>query len=354
VVLTAIDAEALDAYVAAEFRTAKVPAILRARAEKLEDMVRLITEPPAAAAMSNYGLTDRTMRRIAAAERDRASYEAPEPLRPVGGFRFADLISVAAVLLLGAAVLWPVLTTVRGHQQRGDCLANLGRVASALGQYTGDYQGSLPIASASYGGTWLDVGSSADRSNSANLFNLFRSSYVPLRDLACAGNPNCVQNPVDKSAHDWRALPEVSYSYYIMFGETHPTPDSNPETIILADKSPVVIRASTGQTIRFPRENSPNHGGRGQWALRANGSAVWLASPQVGTDNIWLNQQGEQAWAKFEAALPEILAQFAKGARSGVVGVPNGAAQSGAVGVPGGTLTGSELPQSPSDSFLGP
>jgi hypothetical protein len=338
-VLTAMDGEALDAYVAADFRTAKVPALLRPRAFKIEAMVNLVSQTPTNTPPA-FALTERTMRRIALAEREQeASQSDSGSLRPVGGFRFADLVSVAAVILLGVAVMWPVLTTVRGYQQRAGCASNLGRVATAMGEYSGDFSGMLPMATASYGGTWLDVGSSPERSNSANLFTLPRFKYASMHDLACSGNPNAVVKQPSQAAQDWSSLKEVSYSYYIMFGKARPTPESSPSTIILADKSPVVMRASTKQVVRFPLENSPNHAGKGQWALRADGAAVWLTTPQVGSDNIWLSRGHERIWSQIQAHLPQIEAELRSGVRRGVLHIP---------------VQGDELPESAADSFLGP
>src|SRR5262245_23235215 len=230
-VLSGDDAEALDAYVAADYRAGKVAPSLRPRAEQIESMVKLVSRTPAG--VSSAALVDRTMRRVmttADANLD------PIPISRAGGFRLADLVSVAAVLLMGVAVLWPILSTVKTYQQKGNCEANLGAVASALGLYTGANQDSFPIATASYGGNWMNVGTTPDRSNSSNLFTLAKSGYTKLRDLACPGNPCAPKQPVSAAATDWDSLPEVSYSYYVMFGAAKPTPQTSPKTVILADK----------------------------------------------------------------------------------------------------------------------
>src|SRR5206468_8597012 len=138
--------------------------------------------------------------------------------------RLADLVSVAAVLLMGVAVLWPILSTVKTYQEKGACAANLGAVASALGMYTGDSKDAFPLATASYGGSWIDVGTTPERSNSSNLFTLVKSGYAKLHDLACPGNQCAATGPIAPEAKDWRSLPEVSYSYYIMFGKQRPSP----------------------------------------------------------------------------------------------------------------------------------
>lgn len=337
VVLCGDDAEALDAYVAADYRAGKVAPSLRPRAERLDSMVRLVSLT--ATGHSSTALVDRTMRRVmttADANLD------PIPISRAGGFRLADLVSVAAVLLMGVAVLWPILSTVKGYQQKNTCAANLGSVASAFGQYTNSNRDTFPLATASYGGNWMNVGTTPDRSNSSNLFTLAKAGYAKLADLACPGNPCAVTRPSAPEASDWQKLSQVSYSYYVMFGAPKPTPQTSPRTVILADKSPVVVRASNHEPIR-PHENSPNHGGRGQYVLFADGSSAWITSPDMGSENIWLNRQQEKFVRDFERlVLPDIMAKAPKGATGVEVTVQ----------MP--TMKGDELPDSQSDVILGP
>lgn len=330
------DAEALDAYVAAEFRVGKVPGALRGRAERIESMVQLVSGGPQDARPL---LVERTMRRVAAA--GQAARE--RPVRS-GGLRFADLVSVAAVLLMGVAVMWPVLSTVRGYSQKSDCATNFAGIASALSTYMGDFRDQMPVATASFGGSWLNVGSTPEQSNSSNLFTMARAGYTPLDTLACAGNPMAARGECAQGAMDWRSLPEVSYSYYIMFGRARPSPVTSPRTIVLADRSPVALRAANGQGVPYPEENSPNHAGQGQWGLRLDGSGVWLTTPQDRRDNIWLNAEQQAVWDTIvKPRLPEIRRAFPKG--DVVIEVS---------GVRRPLMQGNEFPASESDSFLGP
>jgi hypothetical protein len=330
------DKEALDAYVAAEFRAGKVASSLRQRADQIEAMVQLVSQTGTATPAT--GLVDRTMRRIATTHEQNLQ---PIPIRSFGGFRFADLISVAAVLLMGVAVLWPILSTVKTYQQKGSCEANFGSIASAMGAYTGDNHDAFPITTASYGGNWMNVGT-PDQSNSSNLFTLAKAGYTKLRDLACPGNPRAItQAPPE--ARDWHSLPEVSYSYYVMFGKQRPTPTNNPHTIILADKSPVIVRVATGEAIPFPDENSPNHEGKGQWALRADGTTTWLGSPMDQGDNIWLTNQQQGIWENIvKPSLAHI--KVPKDVKAIVVTVTGQQP----------LMQGNELPETATDSFLGP
>ena len=62
-VLSGEDAEALDAYVAAEFRSHKVAASLRPRAERIDSLVHLISKTPTSG-NSAVNLVDSTMRSV--------------------------------------------------------------------------------------------------------------------------------------------------------------------------------------------------------------------------------------------------------------------------------------------------
>jgi len=330
-VLSGEDAEALDAYVAADYRLAKVPSSLRARAEQIDRMGQLLT---AGHESTNALLVERTLRAVTTTRR----HQEPLPTRSTG-FRFADLISVAAVLLMGVAVAWPVMSTAKSYANKADCATNLAGIASAMGRYTTDFRDQLPMAAASFGGSWLNVGTTPDRSNSANLYTLARTGYTGLDTLACRGNPMAAHGECEPGSTDWKSLPKVSYSYYIMFGDERPTPVSNPQTVILTDRSPLPMRLVNGEQVSFPGENSPNHGGQGQFGLRADGSAVWMTTPQMGEDNLWLNGQQERYWNDFQARLPEYRRLAPKGADGLIIRIP---------------MHGDELPESADNTFVGP
>lgn len=342
VLLTADDDEALDAFVSSGYRVSKVPASLRARAEVLEGMCRLVADTRVSLP-GRALLIERTMQRVSAA--------AEQPIEVVAarrfGGRWADMVSVAAVLVLGTAAVWPVFSTVRAQQQRAGCSANLGTLAGAFGQYGNDYGDSVPLASASLAGSrWWDVGKDPARSNSANFFTLPRLGYAPLETTACGGNAEAARRLEDcggADALDWRNLPQISYSYYVMFGRERPGWRSAPRGVILTDRSPVMLRAARGEAANI-MENSPNHRGEGQWMLRFDGSAAWNQTPVHNGDNVWLPADIEEA---FFAAHQQAQA----GATAGEVErlSREEAARRRQV-----RLHGDEVPGSARDSFVGP
>ncbi|MBX3384098.1 MAG: hypothetical protein KF864_11385 [Phycisphaeraceae bacterium] len=316
------DEDALDALVAAGFDPVRVNSTLRPRAAKMCDIGGMITAVPLRASPD---LTERTYSKVASLAMARP---AGEQFAPSGGrFRFTDLVTVAAMITIVGAVMWPVMQSVRVQQIKSACGANMATIAAAFTTYAGDYRGSLPVATASLGtGKWWDVGTS--RSNSANLFQLPKERYIAIEDLACQGNPRAIKACCVKSNSDWGCIQEVSYSYQLMFGPARPI-WSGEASVILTDKSPVVMRAVRGQVIK-PLENSANHCGTGQWCLSTDGSAQWATTPQRGEDNIWL-----------PAFLDEIIADARRRGASGVF-------------VPAVTLRGNELPASARDTFVGP
>ncbi len=326
------DEEALDAYVMSGYRAEKVSSSLRDRAMQMEFLGQLIATTPTQPASAS--LVDRTLAAVAATPVRRS---APTNLvTRSSGFRLADLVSIAAALVLAGSLLWPVLTTMRGRSSRVACGSNMATIAGAFGSYANDNRDALPMAVASLGGpTWWEVGTSPERSNAANLFTLPRQNYVSLKDMACVGNPNADRDCGSCcNRTDWDCIKSVSYSYQVMFGKDRPSwgqrrAAGSAPMVILADKSPVVARASMGEPIN-PMENSANHGGDGQWAVRTDGSGVWLSSPQIGDDNIWLP-------GIFDVAIAKVREQVRQGNYSGQV-----------------RLHGNEVPSASDETFVGP
>jgi hypothetical protein len=316
------DEEALDAWVMAGYDAARVPSALRQRARRHQAIATLVRA--GRPELDRELLLDRTLAAVQA-QIDKQSegmvFEAPRPRR--GSLRLADLVSVAAVLLIGSAVLFPVMTAVREQSRRAICHNNLHATAMAMSAYAGSYQDSLPVVTASLGqGRWWDVGR-PQHSNSANLYTLARTGFTELANLACPGNPVAPTAIIQPDALDWRGLAEISYSYQIMFGPARPGWSSGQRTVVLADRSPVVPRAVRGELIA-PFANAPNHGGAGQHVLFNDGAARWLRTPVLDNgDNIWL----PRGW--------EIRIQQMSGRSLD-------------------PLSGRELPDAADDAFLGP
>ena len=203
----------------------------------------------------------------------------------------------------------------------------MATAGTAFGAYAGSNRDLLPMATAGFGtgsnSTWMDVGSTPERSNSSNLYVLVRTNHTTLVDLACPTNPDALLESSGVE-QDWRSIDEVSYSYRIMppggmkaYDADHPV-----RVVLLSDRSPVTRRIVAGQSV-IPEENTPNHDHQGQHVLGLDGSSVWHTDPVLDQgDNLWFPRQIEQVIFQARDRL--------------------------------GIIKGNELPDGPTDAFVGP
>ena len=316
------DQLALDTYLEHGYDPSGLDPELGKRAAKLDRIGSLLTAPVPG---DRDSLVERTLSRIQdQIDQRESAMRVGERGRGSFSLRWSDLISVAAMLLLAASVVMPIMSGIRANAQQNQCNQNMLSAANAFGMYTGSNRGMLPMATAGLGPTWMDVGTTPERSNSSNLYTLIRNKFTALDDLACPSNPNAATGKADPKAWDWNSLPEISYSYRIMPpGGMRASSASHPVgVVLLADRSPVVLRVARNQPI-IPEENSPNHNGAGQHMLMLDGSSRWATTPMLDNkDNIWL---------------PRPIERVIHEARSRV-----------------GIITGNEQPDGPTDAFVGP
>lgn len=289
------DDDALEALVAAGMDPAQTPGPLRRRCDRLAALFATLNVAKSELGPTN-DLVQRTLARVqesVRAEETRLSFAAPEGSSPIHGprvrFRIADLVSIAALVLVGFGVLMPMADAVQGASRRAACQSNMAAAGLGFGLYANSNRDALPLASASPAGRpWWFVGRGPEQSNSANLYTLVRSGVNKVSDLACGGNARAVFDDSRAQASDWGCLEEVSYSYQNMFASERPRWTGAARVIILTDRSPVVLKAYNRVSID-PLENSPNHAGRGQSALYNDGAVEWIKSPVTRSgDNIWL------------------------------------------------------------------
>jgi hypothetical protein len=261
-------------------------------------------------------------------DRSEKRYIMDMPITPGGRFRLADLVSLAATLLLVASVTIPVLSGIRSRSMQEICNSNMATAGTAFGTYAGANRDLLPMATAGFGSgsnaTWMDVGTTPERSNSSNLYMLVRTKHATLADLACPTNPNALVEGDATTQQDWRSLDEISYSYRIMTpgGLKAHSVDQPVRVVLLSDRSPVVRRIVNKQPVK-PEENTPNHDHAGQHVLGLDGSSTWQRDPVL--------DQGDNLW--FPRPIEEIIYR----ARDRM-----------------GIIKGNELPDGPTDAFVGP
>lgn len=320
--LSRLDDEALDAWMLHAQAVESVPASLRPRAAAIASLGALVRDGEP---IRDPRRVDRVLAAIDRAESERA-LRFSEPVQTASrgsSWRWRELVSIAAMVLIGVGVLLPMMGGLRARTLQSACLSNLHAIGQGVSSYAMSNRNAMPMVTAGFSGqSWWDVGV-PERSNSANLFTLVTNRYVRLSDLACPGNPFAPRNEPSPEARDWRNLQEVSYSYQIIpKGARIDLVGS--DRVVLADRSPIVLAAAENRWAD-PLWNSPNHTGRGQHLLQADGSVLWLETPVLETgDNIWLPRP-------IERQIDELRRQH---------GHP--------------PLNGIEVPESVDDVFLGP
>lgn len=301
--LSVADAAALDELVEAQWDAARVSEANRPAAERLAALMGAThASGDEVSDSQRRDLIERTLLHVQrgvdeSALRMRPTREelAPEVRTP--GFRLRDLIAVAAMLLIGVSVMWPVLVNARLRAQLASCGMDLGQAAQGFGAYAFDNAGAMPAAHASllsgdniFSTQWWNVGDEKS-SHSANVYLLVEMQYVPIEHLACPGN-FFAPTEAQPGRHDWSTPEQVSYSYALSSNRTRLL-TALPTFVVLADKSPVIDRARLGERPEA-HADSPNHSGRGQHVLHADGSVFRLASPVLESgDNIWLPRSHE-------------------------------------------------------------
>ena len=301
---------------------------LTQRDETHAQLAGLVTSGLAYTDAQRASLVDRTLGMIQdEIDRSEKRYILDMPITPGGRFRLADLVSIAATLLLVASVAIPVMSGMRSRSMQAICNNNMATAGTAFGAYAGSNRDLLPMATAGIGSssnsTWMDVGSTPERSNSSNLYVLVRTNHTTLADLACPTNPDALLES-SGAQQDWRSLDELSYSYRIMprGGMKAHDAEQPVRVVLLSDRSPVTRRIVAGESV-IPEENTPNHDHQGQHVLGLDGSSVWHSDPVL--------DQGDNLW------FPRPIEQIIYDARDRL-----------------GIIKGNELPDGPTDAFVGP
>ncbi len=299
-VLSPNDEDAFEALVGNGYEPAGVASVLRKRATHQRELLALL-EPTRSDLAQNIaereGRVGRTLVVVQSSVDGRENRFKLETARS-SRFRLADLVTVAALLLIASAAIGPMLGAMRDQARKASCQAGLLGASQGLVSYVSDHKDELPMASASLAGNlWWNVGV-PELSNSANLHQIISTGYTTMSDLACAGNPTACRQDRGQGAADWRTLDEVSYSYQNMFSKVRPTWHDQARFVVIVDASPVVRRAKERRLIN-PLANSMNHAGKGQNAIFSDGSVEWLNSPVLKSgDNIWLPRSLEQIISK--------------------------------------------------------
>ncbi len=267
------DQRLLDQLVEANFDPQAMEPLTPAERRRVSALVSLL------GLLSDYPVDDAddtlvyaTLARIDRREEERTARMTLGPetsgIRRSRRIHIPDFITVAAVMLIAASVLWPLMSHARRASIDEGCNNNLRALGYAFSTYAADYDGAVPVA-------MMMAGSHLSWDTFRNVLNL-----APLID-----KDYCEQGHLDCPGNDIHHL--TSYSYQWQLPSFRLTWDANPTMVVLGDRNPVIDAARRG-TIVAPLTVSLNHSERGQNVLFSDGSTPWIEKPVVGRDNIWL------------------------------------------------------------------
>jgi len=257
-------------------------------------------------------------------------------------FRLCDLL-VLTVMGLGVVTVVPVLARVRGLAKRDMCAENLKGIWQSAMIYANENQEKLPIAAfkkslVNNGGidylnnrgwtigmpvdpgevgfdrqnestseTQLDpLGGSTAVSVTRSFWLLVRSGDIRVESFVC---PNTYDQPdpelIWENYYDFTSYHNVSYGFQVPFGPrgAQPSDSMDYRQVLAADKGPYYLdrfnpdfMKPRGDAITLEDSpvwwrpyNSPNHQGRGQNCLFADGAVSFQQTPAAGVhgDNIY-------------------------------------------------------------------
>ncbi len=212
-------------------------------------------------------------------------------------FRWRELIAVAAMLLIGFSLLFPVMNRTRSDAMRVRCASHLGASYMAIGSYHADHD-SLPRYDVQVGAKWWNVGqpvrNGVVESNSAHLFLLPRNQYLAnTKNLGCPSNPDAPK--VAATAFDWPNARAVSYSYQNQYTHQPIQMGLVNDVALLADKNPLFTPTADGFSLMFNEKHDASksghrHNNPGQMVLLIDGRVQWTQTPMIGGDNIYTAQ----------------------------------------------------------------
>lgn len=305
--LCELDGQALDALLAARAEGADrgpVPAGLGERTDKLSGLLGLLDQDVPEGPGTD--LTARTLAAVKAHEqRQRFSAQVQmlaEPRRTIGvGWR--QLATAAAVFIIGASLLMPVMERQQADSRRVAGASHMNLAGQAMSSYAADNLGQMPRGHVKPGMPWTEVGQSVtaginpDHSNSAHLYRLVTNDYIKAADLICPENAYAERNDPTAGQKDWSGPRAVSFSYQNQYALSVPRLDEVPNMAVLADRNPLFTVTQDDRIVfdTLIPLNAPSHahGGTGQNVLTANGVVAWQIRPivevfgQPQADNIW-------------------------------------------------------------------
>jgi len=307
--LSADDARVVDALLEAMASGVEQASIAQAvapgdaeRAKKVAAWMALIGQMPAET--PPLDLTQRTMERVADVRRREWFAEQAQALSaPRVGMGWNDIGALAAIILIVASLVIPMLGQVRSDARKYACNENLSNAGMAFSRYAADNNDRMPRRETKPGTVWWNVGQPQQKgkvaagpveSNSAHAYLLVRGGYIAPEGLNCPEN-QFAPRMMTRDMLDFRRPEDLSYSTQNAYGPQAIRVSTASSMAVAADKNPLFsprIDRQLGLEYRndLPA-NTPSalHAGKGQNILFLGGNVFWSKNPTLPNgDNIWL------------------------------------------------------------------
>jgi hypothetical protein len=300
------DGQALDALLVARAGGADrgpMPAGLGERTDVVSGLLGLLDQDEVADPQAD--LTARTLSAIRSREQRKRFTEQvqmlAEPRRTLG-VDWRQLATAAAVFLIGASLLIPVMARQQADSRRVAGASNMSYAGQAIGSYAVDNEGQMPRGDIRPGTVWWEVGqpqavnSQYVHSNSAHLYRLVRKGYIKPELLTCPENKYADNHALTRAHLDWTGPRAVSFSYQNQYTPRLLRLEDAPSMPVLADRNPL-FEVRDGRIVFNSNTSfdapSRAHRNTGQNVLSADGTVTWLIRPAVDLlgndvqDNIW-------------------------------------------------------------------
>jgi len=205
-----------------------------------------------------------------------------------------ELVAIAACITIFVGVCVPAYYRVRNVAERSYCLNNLRQIGQGLAQYTNGNDGQLPVAATIAHASWLPVKTPGVPvvSNRRHPFLLLKLELVKdPKAFVCPSRPDDVpmvllrdddEGGGYQGFDDFAQPANISYAYQNMNGPARPSPEASPDMAITGDLNPLFEDGRIHSLAPY-EANSRTHGERaGQNVGYLDGSAAWRTSPTCG------------------------------------------------------------------------
>jgi prepilin-type processing-associated H-X9-DG protein len=208
---------------------------------------------------------------------------------------FSEVITVAAVLMLIAAVSIPSLGLAREKYRQHRCQMQLGNIFQGFSNYIADHDGELPAVAREEGSPWWKVGyqGSENHSNTRPVWLLVKNGYVKPANFVCPGRPEKkklrLANLQVQQYNDFPGRAYVSFSFRIRCRKVHGSALRG-RKVLMADLNPLSERMPRDYSQPFRvrlseellRSNSINHNRKGQNVMFCDGSVEFEKTRHAG------------------------------------------------------------------------